>query len=134
MSDLLGCLEVVLQNRLLEIRMADKPARVDIDHHERLGAVDDDMTAGWKPDFAIERLAELILHMEPLEQRKRVRIPLDTLDEIGIGVLEVGDHHVVHSGIPDEEPLEVPREVLADHANHQRWLLIDEAGGTTVGN
>ena len=96
MSDLLGSLEVVLKHRLLEIRTTNEPAGVDIDHHQRLGAVDGDVTAGWKPDLAVEGLTKLILHMEPLEQRKFVRILLNTLDEIGIGVLEVGDHHLVN--------------------------------------
>ena len=55
-DDLLGRLEVVLGDGLLEVAPgAGELAGVDVDDGHRLGAVDDQRPAGGQPDLAVER-------------------------------------------------------------------------------
>ena len=60
-GDLLGRLEVVAVDRLLEVRAADVLAGVDVDHGERLGALDDERPARRQPHLAVERLEQLLV-------------------------------------------------------------------------
>ena len=71
-GDLLGRLEVVAEDRLLEARRADVLAGVDVDDGERLGVLDDERAARRQPHLAVERLVELLVDVEPLEQRQRL--------------------------------------------------------------
>ena len=60
--DLLGGLEVVAGDRLLEVAAgADELAGVDVDDGHRLGAVDDERAAGGQPHLAVERLHQLLV-------------------------------------------------------------------------
>ena len=81
-GDLLGCFEVIAEHRLFERRLADVLAGVDVDHHERLGAFDDQRSAARQPDFAVERLAELLVDVLPLEQGQPFDVFVVVLDAI----------------------------------------------------
>ena len=60
--DLLGCLEVVLGDRLLEVAAgAGELAGVHVDDGHRLGAVDDQRAAGGQPDLAVQALGDLLV-------------------------------------------------------------------------
>ena len=72
-GDLHRRLEVVPEDRLLEARRAHVLAGVDVDHRERLGALDDQRAARRQPDLAVEGLVQLLVHVVPLEQRQRPR-------------------------------------------------------------
>ena len=71
-GDLLGRLEVVAEDGLLEARRADVLAGVDVDDRERLGVLDDERAARGQPHLAVERLVELLVHVVALEDRQRL--------------------------------------------------------------
>ncbi len=71
----LGRFEVVAVDRLLEVRHADVLAGVDVDDRQRLGALDDQRPARRQPHLAVERLVQLLVHVELLEDRKVLAPP-----------------------------------------------------------
>ena len=92
-GDLLGRLEVVAEDRLLEVRLADVLAGVDVDHGERLGALDDERAARRQPHLAVERLEQLLVDVEALEDRQALVlgvVELDPVGELGRDRLDVG--------------------------------------------
>ena len=52
-------------------------AGIDVDGDERLGLVDDDVTAARQPDLAVKGVVDLLLHAVPLEDRRRLGVMLD---------------------------------------------------------
>ena len=61
-DDLLGRLQVVLGDRLLEVAArAGELAGVDVDDGHRLGAVDDQRAARGQPDLAVQPLRDLLV-------------------------------------------------------------------------
>ena len=118
--DLLGGLEVVAGDRLLEVApLADVFTGVDVDDDHRLGAVDDQRATGRQPDLAVQRLEQLLIDAVlgedvflggvPGQPRRKVRgdepdvvldgLPLAvTLDDQGGEVLV---EHVAHN--PDDQ-------------------------------
>ena len=70
---LLGRLEVVAEDGLLEVGLADVLAGVDVDDRQGLGALDDERTPRGQPDLAVERLVELLVDVVALEDRAAPR-------------------------------------------------------------
>ena len=118
--DLLGSLQVVLEHGVLEIRGADKPTRVDVDHGQGLGSIHDNVPPGRQPHLAVQGLAQLVLYMKPLEERHVVPVQLDLFQQVCLGALEVIEHPVVGLLVIDHQPLEVSGEILANDPQHQR--------------
>ena len=78
-DDLLGGLEVVLGDGLLEVAArAGELAGVDVDDGHRLGAVDDERAARGQPDLAVERLRDLLVDAVRGEEVVRRRLALET--------------------------------------------------------
>ena len=89
-DDLLGGLEIVLRDGLFEVAAgADELARVDVDDRHRLGAVDDERTAGRQPDLAVEGLLDLLGDAELVERVVVALVALDALQEVGSDAREV---------------------------------------------
>ena len=83
-NDLLGSLEIVLGDRLLEIAtLADELAGVDIDDRHRLRAIDDEGATGRQPDLAVQRLGELLFDSVLGEDILRSGPRFDTIGKIG---------------------------------------------------
>ena len=83
LGDLVGRLEVVVEHRLLEVRRADVLAGVHVDDRERLGVLDDQRAARRQPHLAVERLVELLVDVEALEQRQALGLGVVVLDPVG---------------------------------------------------
>ena len=90
-----------------------------VDHHH---------TAGRQFDFTRIRGLDLVLDLEPAEQRRVVAVALDACRVLG--------HHMRHEllgllkdvvGV-DQDVTDILIEVIADRANDQRRLLIDQEG------
>jgi hypothetical protein len=64
---------------LLDIMLARRTARVDVDRDERLGRVDDQIAARLQLDDRLVHRRQLILDAEALEQRNRILIRQDLL-------------------------------------------------------
>src|SRR4051812_39607455 len=82
-GDLLGGLEVVPEDRLLEVRLAHVLAGVHVDHGERLGALDDERPTRGEPDLPVERLEQLLGDVEALEDREALLLRVVELDAVG---------------------------------------------------
>ena len=81
--DLLGRLEVVLGDRLLEVAArADELAGVDVDDGHRLGAVDDERATARQPDLAVHRLGELLVDAVVREEVLLGRPLADAVGEV----------------------------------------------------
>ena len=77
-DDFLHRFEVGLDDGVLEARRAaaDVLAGVDVDRDERFGVVDDDVAAGLEPHLRAQRLVELLLDAEFLEDRRFLGVQL----------------------------------------------------------
>ena len=128
-DDLLGGLEVGLGDRVLEPRAlaaADEAARVDVDHGQRLGVVDDQVAAAGQIDAPREHALDRLVDAVGLEQRLRLLPQLDALDQLGRGAREERHQPVVLLLVVDDRALEVRGEDVAHDAHGQVGLLEDE--------
>src|SRR6185312_15990549 len=67
--DLLDGLEIGLHDGVFQpVGAADVLAGVDVNGHQRLGLVEHDVAAALQPDLALERIVDLLLDAEVLEQ------------------------------------------------------------------
>ena len=60
---------LVLSTVSSRLLLADEAAGVDVDRDQRLGLVDDEVAARLEPDLALERVLDLRLDAESLEER-----------------------------------------------------------------
>ena len=79
-GDLVGGLEVVPVHGLLEVGRPDVLAGVDVDHGQRLGAVDDQRATGRQVHLAVERLVDLLVDVVALEGGQRIVAVAGELD------------------------------------------------------
>ena len=131
-DDLLHGLEVVLDDRVLEparralAARADEAAGVDVDDGERLRVVEDEVAAGGEVDAALERRADLLLDAGGLEERRLLAVAMDALDHVRRRLLQVADDPPVRAVVVDLRADEVAGEEVADDAQRQLGLLVDE--------
>src|SRR5437588_1431239 len=131
-DDLLHGLEVVLRDRVLEPAAgvlpaaADEAAGVDVDDRERLGVVEDEVAAGGKVDAPADRRLDLLLDAERLHERRPLLVADDPLDHVRRGLLQVADDAPVRTLVVDVRLLEVAGEEVADDAQRQLGLLVDQ--------
>jgi hypothetical protein len=92
--DLVGRLEVGLQDRLLDVAAPFVPAGVNVDGHQRLGFVDHDITATLQPDLAMEGVVDLLLHAERFEDRRGAVIKLNAVARPARDLPDHGIHPV----------------------------------------
>ena len=78
--DLVRCLEIGVQRRLLDGELARRLARVDVDGDQRLGLVDDQIAARLQVHIGAEHGIELPLDLVAGEQRLGVLIDDHVLD------------------------------------------------------
>src|SRR5581483_1898949 len=133
-DDLLHRLEVVLRDRVLEpaagvlAAAADVAARVDVDDGEGLGVVEDQIAAGREIDAPADRRLDLLLDAERLHERRLLLVANDTLDHVRRRLLQVAGDALVRPVVVDVGLLEVASEEVADDAERQLRLLVDELG------
>ena len=77
------------------IRFADILAGIDVDRHQRLGLVDDDVTAGFQPDLRAQRLLEFVGDAELVEDRIGSRVELHAAHQRGLEALSEAQHAFV---------------------------------------
>ncbi len=56
---------------------------VHVDHHHRLGGLDDDVSAALEPDFPRERRLDLLLDSVDVENRRFVPMQFDLVEQAG---------------------------------------------------
>ncbi len=125
-------LEVDLEHGLLEVALAHVLPRVDVDGHQGFRVVDDDVAAGLEPHAAPQRLVDLLLDARGLEDRRGLLPELDARGQLGHEGLREVQALLVGGGGVDEKLLHVRGEEIADHAEGQVHLLVEQgrrAGG-----
>ena len=130
-DDLLGGLEVVLGDRLLEVAAgAGELAGVHVDDGHRLGAVDDQRAARGQPDLAVQALGDLLVDAVRREQvDARVLggvVLLQPLLEVGCDVRDVLLHGLPGVVALDHQLGEVLGEQVADDLEGQVRLAVQQ--------
>ena len=125
-GDFIGRFEIGVERRRLNVAGLRRPCRVDVDRDERLGVVDDDGAACRQCHLAGIGGFDLVLDLEPREQRHVVLVQLHAVHR--------RRHHMAHEllrlledrfGI-DQQFADVGMKVVADRANDETRLLIDQ--------
>ena len=85
-DDFLDGFEVGADDGVLEaIRaFADEFAGVDVNGDERFGVVDDDVAAGFQPDFRAQAFVDFLLDAEFFEDRRFLGVELHAIHERGL--------------------------------------------------
>ena len=114
-DDLLGGLQVVLGDRLLQVAAgAGELTGIDVHHGHGLGAVDHERTAGGEVDLAVQGLLDLLLHAEGFEQVRVIAPLLQPVQQVR--------GHVGHVGLDVVPGLlaldDHGGEVLVEHVTH----------------
>src|SRR5439155_20613481 len=123
--DLLDGLQIVLDDRVLESAggalraRPDEAPRVDVDDGERLGVVEDEITARRQIDTPVEGRADLRIDAGRLEQGRILPIPVDSLDHVWRGLLQVADDAPVRAIVVDPGGHEVAGEEIAHEAERK---------------
>src|SRR5215831_68140 len=125
-DDLTDRLEVDLEHGLLEVALADVLARVDVDRDERLGVVDHDVAAGLEPHAAPQRLLDVLLDAERLEDRRGLVPHLHAVAQRGHERLDVPDALVVDLARVDDELVDFRREQVAHDPEGQVAFLVQD--------
>ena len=128
-DDLLGRLEVVLGDGLLEVAAAaGELAGVDVDDGHGLGAVDDQRAAGGQPDLAVQRLGQLLVDPVVAED-VLLGGPLgDPLGQVGRDLPDVRLDGLPGVVAGDDQPGEVLVEDVADDPDGQVRLAVQQRG------
>src|SRR4029077_107371 len=116
--DFLHGFEVGLDDGVLEARgaLANELSRVDVDGHEGFGVVDDDVAAGFEPDFGAQGFVQLVLDAELLEDRRFLAVQLDAVDELGLEAADEFDNLAVFLFAVDPDSGEIVANVIAKDA------------------
>ena len=128
--DLLDRLEVGLQHRVLEVRLAHEAAGVDVDGDQRLGGVDHDVAPRLQPDLALQGRLDLLLDAELLEQRGLLLAEeLDLGDQARLHLVEELDDPLVGLLAVHPEDGEVLAQQVADDSQGEVEVLVEQGGG-----
>ena len=127
--DLLGRLEIGLERGVLDVVLARRLARVDVDGDERLGLVDDDIAARPEHHLRREHRRQLPLDLEADEDGLRLLV--------GLHVLGVARHEHAHEVLGlaiglvarDQHLVDVLVVEVADRALDEAAFLVDEGRG-----
>ena len=126
-DDLLRRLHVVARDGLLEVAAgADELAGVDVDDGHRLGAVDDQRAARGQPDLAVERLGQLLVDAQVVEDVALAGVARQPPGQLRGDVRDVGLDGVPGVVALDDELLEVLVEDVADDADREVGLAVEQ--------
>src|SRR5713226_4055021 len=128
--DLLHRLEVGLHDGILEPRRApaDVLAGIDVDGHQRLGVVDDDVPAGLQPHLRPQRLVEFLLDAELLEDRRLLCVKFNAADQFGLEAADELHHFAELFLVVDPDGGVVVAEVVAQDALDQVEVAVEQRG------
>ena len=117
----------VFVDGLLEVRLADGLAGVDVDDRHGLGALDEQVAARREPDLAVERLVDLLDDVVLLEHRQRALVHRDLRREVGATSRRYSVIFVVDARRVGHELLELlVGEQVAHDANGELGLLVED--------
>src|ERR1043165_2490327 len=124
-DDLLRRIDVRAEDGLFEVLLPDVLPGIDVDRHQRLGLVDDDVAARLQPYLRAQRLGDLRLDAELVEDRLLAAIEADARDEVRLDLIEeLHDALVLIDGV-DPHGLELGREGVAEGAQDEVGVGMD---------
>ena len=124
----LGGFQVRLEDGLLEVAMPDESAGIDVDRGHRLRLIDHDMPAGLELHPAVKRFLNLVLHRVELEDGSLAGVELDAVAHLAQKPAGEVEHALERLVRVDAHPLDVRGGQLAQGADHQREILVHDAG------
>jgi len=128
-GDLLGGLDIGLEDRLVEVVLADKPTGVDVDDGEGLGTLDDDIAAGTEPDLFLDGPIDLDLDAVGFEQGTLTLVQgYPFLQLRGEGADEM-EQLVIGGLLVDDQPVDIVGEQVADRTEGDVEVLVDQGRG-----
>ena len=121
--------EVGVERGFLDVAALGRLRRVDVDGGQRFGGVDHNGAARGQAHGAVERVLDLHLDLEAREQRHRVLVQLQ--------LAQILRHHLLHElasvlvqlFLVDQDFADVVAQVIAQGADHQLRLLVDQERG-----
>ena len=128
--DLLDGVQVGLDDGVFQARgaLAHVLAGVDVDGHQRLGVVDDDVAARLQPDLGLQGPVDLPLHAHLVEDGGVLGVELDAVGERGLEVRHELDHLGVLFFVVDPDALVLLGEMVAQQALHQAQVMVEQGG------
>ena len=124
--DFLRGLEVGVERGLLDIVLARRTARVDVDRDQRLGRVDDQVAARLQLDDRLVHRRQLVLDAVALEQRRRVGVQLHPPDVARHQQLHEAARRLVALLALDDHFLDLAVIEVADRALDEVAVAIDQ--------
>ena len=125
---LVGGFEVGAGGGFFDVAALDGARRVDVDRHQRFGVVDHDGAARGQRHRAAVGAFNLVLDLKTAEQRRVVAVALHAVRLLGHHVAHELVRLLVHVVGVDQDVADVAVEVVADGADHQVALLVDQEG------
>ena len=132
-SHFIGSLQIGAGGGFFDVAAFDGACRVDVHRHQGLGVVNHDRAARGQVDRAGIGRFNLVFDLEAAEQRGFIPVALYTGSMLGHDVGHELLRLVVDVVGVDQDVADVVVEVVADGADHQAGLLVNQesAFGTT---
>ena len=125
----LGRLEIGLERGLLDVAALGGARGVDVDGGQGLGLVDHQRAARGQADGALVGVLDLRLDLEAVEQRDVVGVVLELAQVVRHHLLDELAGLGVHLRGVDQDLADVGAHVVAQRADDQARLLVDQEGG-----
>ena len=123
-----GCLQIGLEDGLVEIARAHVAAGVDVDGGERLGLVDDQVAAGLEVDTAPQGSRHFLVDGIEVEDGTLATVVFELLHRIGHeGEAELAQGIELLARI-DADAVGVLVDHVAQHALHEAQVLVQQRG------
>ena len=128
-GDCLRGLEIGLEDRLLQISVANESAGIDIDGCHRFGLINDQIAARFQMNLTLQSLMDLIFNAVQIEYRPLSRVMLDDIRHLG----NVGLGKFFHDGIGlpriHADLFKILVNHVTQHAQEERQILVHNGSG-----
>ena len=124
--DLLGRLDVRLDNRVFEVAPAGELSGVHVDDGQRLGRLDHDRSARRQVDLRLHQLLQLFVDLVVVEERAPGVVILDAVDVLRPEQLQEVANLAVLFLVVDQDALDVGRDEVARRLVDEVHVLVKQ--------
>ena len=124
-GDFLHRLHVGLENGFFKIVFSDKTSRIDINHRQGLGSLDDNVAAAAQPDLFVKGAAYLHLNTVGLENRLLSPVEVYLVEETRGKGLDKTENPVIGLLIIHNNPVDLGRKDIPHHPQDNIQIGID---------
>ncbi len=120
--------EVGLDDGVFQARrtLTDELAGVDVDRHQRFGMVDDDVAAGFEPNFGTQRFVEFVLDAELFEDGLFLGVQLHAAHQLGLEAADEFRDFGELFFVVDPDCSEIVADVIAQDAFHEIQIAMQD--------